>query len=193
MDILINKLFPIQAIGPGLCLLHKNRYVAVLEAIPVNFAMRSDVDQERMVSGYANFLNGLSFPVQIFVRSETLRVNDYLADLVDQTTQMEPSLRPALDDYLQFIKESVTVHRLIKRHFYLVLSWISNDFRKPLGTGEPLWDEAAQELLRRQELIAQGLMALGIRVNTLDQAMMLKFLHASFGREQPSTELAPWS
>lgn len=193
MDIVINKLFPIQAIGPGLCLIHKNRYVAVLEAIPINFALRSANDQERLVKGYASFLNGLNFPVQLFVRSDTLRVDEYLADLKANEENIEAHLRPSLGDYVEFLRESVTVHRLIKRHFYIIVSWLGTDSRNHVGkSGEQLWDEAEQELLRRRDILAQGLMALGIRLNTLDQTMMLRFLYASFGRDEPAKDQPSW-
>ncbi len=184
MDIYMNKLFPILAIGPGICLIHKDRYVAILEAIPINFALRSVSDQERLIKGYANFLNGLNFPVQLFVQSDFIRVDDYLADLKSHEESIEAHLRPSLGDYIQFLHDTVNGQRLVKRRFYIALSWQGFDSRRiAQKQGEFLWDEAEQELLRRREILTQGLRPLGIRVETLDQPMMLRFLQASFGQE----------
>ncbi len=190
MDHYVNRLFPIRAIGPGMCLVHDGQYVAVFEAVPINFALRSAADQDRIVHGYANFLNGLNFPLQLFVRSDTLRVDDYLSGLTAGEEQIEPILRPALRDYVKFLRESVSMHRLIRRRFYLVTSWNSGEARTRAVkvAGEQRWDEAERELLRRRDILAQGLRSLGVRVNVLDQVLMLRFLYSSFGREQPTGE-----
>ncbi|WP_020373898.1 hypothetical protein [Sulfobacillus thermosulfidooxidans] len=189
MDIYLNRLFPIRAIGPGICLVHKDRYVAILEAIPINFALRAPEEQERLIKGYANFLNGLNFPVQLFVRSDFLRVDEYLADLKSHEDAIEAHLRPSLGDYIQFLRETVSVNRLVKRRFYIVMAWQGHESRKiPRTRGEILWDEAEHELIRRREILIQGLRPLGIRLQTLDQVSTLHFLQSSFGQGSAASE-----
>lgn len=184
MDVYMNKLFPIQAIGPGICLVHKDRYVAIVEAQPINFALRSPEEQEQLIKSYANFLNGLNFPVQLFVRSDFLRVDEYLADLKSHEESIEAHLRPSLGDYIQFLRDTVSVNRLVKRRFYIVMYWQALGLRTTVRTaGEFVWDEAEQELMRRREILSQGLRGLGIQIRTLDQPTTLKFLQASFGQD----------
>lgn len=194
MAVHMNRLFPIRAVGPGICLVGKDRFTAVLAAIPVNFSLRSPRDQERLVQGYTAFLNGLSFPVELLVRSDMLRIDDYLGELKLNEEDLEPHLRPSLGDYIEFIKETVSVNHLLRRKFYLVLSWNGADTRsRPLKRGELLWEEAELELERRRDIVAQGLRPLGIRLKTLDAESMFRFLYASLGAGEPLAPGVNWA
>lgn len=178
----LNQAIPIRAIGDGVCLVGRDRFSAVLEAIPINFGLRSELDQERLVAGYTAFLNGLSFPVEILVRSDHLRIDDYLGELKMQEEDIDAHLRPSLGDYIEFLEETANLQSLVRRRFFAILSWQGNDSRsRPLRRGEVLWDEAALELERRRDIIATGLKPLGIRVKRLQRDDLFRFLYASLG------------
>ena len=194
MAVGINRVFPIRAVGPGMCLIGRDRFSAVLEAVPVNFALRSPRDQERLVQGYTTFLNGLSFPVELLVRSEFLRIDDYIGELKSNEETLEPHLRPSLKDYIEFVQETVSVNHLLRRRFYLVLSWHGVDTRtRPRQQGEVLWDEAEMELTRRRELLGQGLRPLGIRIKELTAEEIFRFLYASLGSGDPLPPGVNWA
>lgn len=192
----MSQMFPIRAIGPDMCLVGKDRFSSVLEAIPINFGLRSPKDQQRLVSSYTGFLNGLNFPVEILVRSDVLRLDDYLADLKTHEDDMEPHLRPSLGDYIEFLKETATLQHLVRRRFFVVLSWRGSDSRsRPLKRGEILWDEAEMELGRRREMVEVGLRPLGIRLRTMNTGDLYRFLYASLGggRTLPTGAAWAWS
>lgn len=178
----ISQVFPIRAIGPSICLVGRDRFAAVFEAVPVNFGLRSQKDQERLVNSYTAFLNGLSFPVEILVRSDYLRIDEYLGQLKNGEEDIDPQLRPSLGDYIEFLRETASVQHLVRRRFFIILSWQGADSRsRPLRRGEVLWDEAEMELARRREILATGLQLLGIRVKTLGRDDLFRFLYASLG------------
>ncbi len=182
MAVRMNQVFPIRAVGPGICLVGRDRYSAVLEALPINFGLRAKKDQERLVNAYTAFLNGLSFPVEILVRSDVLRMDDYLGELKSGEEDIEPHLRPSLGDYIEFLQEAATVQHLVRRRFFIILSWQGVDTRtRPRRHGEVLWDEAERELERRRDLLAAGLKPLGIRVKSLERDDLFRFLFASLG------------
>ncbi|MBX5467753.1 MAG: type VI secretion protein [Firmicutes bacterium] len=184
----MRTIFPIRAIGGGLCLVDRDRFTAVLEAWPVNFGLKSARDQERMVAQYAAFLNGLEFPVQVLVHTDHLRVDEYVGELKRREEEVEAHLRPSLAEYLEFVREVAAVRSLLRRRFFLVLSWQGTDSRsRPLRRGEVLWEEAERVLARRQELVDQGLRGLGVRVRRLEGEELFRFLYACLGggRELP--------
>lgn len=190
----IRQVFPIRAIGPSICLVGRDRFSAVLEAVPINFGLRSQKDQERLVNGYTAFLNGLSFPVEILVRSDYLRIDDYLGDLKSREEDIEPHLRPSLGDYIEFLRETASVQHLIRRRFFIILSWQGSDSRtRPLRRGEVLWDEAEAELERRRDMVAAGLKPLGIRIKTLERDELFRFLYASLGGGQDLPAGVTWA
>lgn len=194
MAMSINRLFPIRAVGPGICLVGRDKFTAVLEAVPINFALRSVRDQERLVNGYTAFLNGLSFPVELLVRADLLRLDEYLGQLKANEEEIAPHLRPSLGDYIEFIRATVSVQHLLRRRFYLVLSWQGVDSRtRPARRGEVLWEEAEQELERRRDIVSQGLRPLGIRLKTLDAEETFRFLYAGLGAGEPLPPGVNWA
>ncbi len=184
----MNRLFPIRAIGQGLCLLDPDRFTAVLQATPVTFGLKSLAEQDRLAHAYANFLNGLEFPVQVLVRSDSVRMDDYLGELKTRENEMAAHLRPSLGEYVNFIRESAAMRHLIRRRFYILLSWRGSDTRsRPLRRGEALWEEAERELARRREVVEQGLRPLGVHLCGLDAEETFRFIYTSLGvgRELP--------
>ncbi len=189
----ISQVFPIRAIGPSICLVGRDRFSAVFEAVPVNFGLRSHRDQERLVTAYTAFLNGLSFPVEILVRSDHVRIDEYLGDLKLREEDVEPHLRPSLGDYIEFLQETANLQNLVRRRFFIILSWEGSDSRsRPLRRGEVLWDEAEMELERRRDIIAASLKPMGIRVKTLERDGLFRFLYASLGGGQTLPRGTNW-
>lgn len=190
----VSQVFPIRAIGPSICLVGRDRFSAVFEAVPINFGLRSQKDQERLIHGYTSFLNGLSFPVEILVRSDYLRIDEYLGDLKSREEDIDPHLRPSLGDYIEFLRETASVQHLVRRRFYIILSWQGMDSRsRPLRRGEVLWDEAEMELERRRSMVAAGLKPLGVAVRPLQREDLFRFLHASLGGGHSLPKGATWA
>ncbi len=190
----MNRLFPIRAIGQGICLLDRDRFTAIFEAVPITFALKSPKEQDRLVQSYVRFLNGLNFPVEVLVRADSLRMDDYVAQLKAHENEIEAHLRPSLGDYIEFIQQSASVRHLIRRRFYVLLSWRGQDTRtRPLQRGERLWEEAERELIRRQELVEQGLRDLGIRLRALNAEETFCFVYAGLGGGNPLPKGVSWA
>ncbi len=193
MPMSMTRLFPIRAIGGGLCLLDRDRYLAVMEASPVGFALRSERERQALTLGFSRFLNGLLFPIQILVRTDTLRLDEYLADMKAHENQLEPHLRPALGDYVRFLEESAHLEQLQRRRFFIVLSWYGSDTRsRPTRRGEVLWEEAERELDRRQAVVAEGMRTLGVSVRRLTTEELYRFVFAFLNGRSPQ-EGVMWS
>ena len=56
----------------------------------VNFALKSETDQNLIVQAYQNFLNGIDFPLQVIVHSRRVNVDAYIETLMKRK-EIEPS------------------------------------------------------------------------------------------------------
>lgn len=189
----MNRLFPLRAIGHGFCMMERDRFTAVLEAMPVHFDLRSEAAKARLIDRYVRFLNGLSFPVQFLVRADVVNMDDYLAELKRNENQLEAHLRPSLHEYVEFIRQRASVRQLIRRRYYVLLSWRGIDSRgRVRRRGEELWNEAEAELLRREEIIEQGLRPLGVRLRRPDAEETFRVIYASIGAGQTLPRGVNW-
>jgi hypothetical protein len=171
----------------------RDRFVAVVEASPVGFALKSERERRHLTLAFNRFLNAIHFPLQILIRTDVLRLDDYLGDLKAHESELEPHLRPALGDYLRFLDESSHLEHLLRRRFYLVLSWQGTDSRtRPLKRGEVLWEEAAQQLMRWQSALVEGLRPLGVTVRRLSTDELYVFVFQALNATEPGREVR-WS
>ena len=54
---------------------------AILMVSSINFALKSEDEQEAIISGYVSFLNNLDFPIQVVVQSRELNIANYLESM----------------------------------------------------------------------------------------------------------------
>ena len=81
---------------------------AVLAVSSLNFALKSENEQNALISAYAQFLNSLDYPLQIVIQSRKLNIDEYLLRLRRaEKNQSNGLLKIQITDYLSFIKELV--------------------------------------------------------------------------------------
>ena len=72
---------PIQEIRDGVVILKNGGLRLTLIASSLNFALKSETEQQAILFQYQNFLNSIEFHIQIFVESRKLDIRPYLAVL----------------------------------------------------------------------------------------------------------------
>src|SRR3989344_3359760 len=72
---------PIAEIRDGVVILKDGTLRSVLMVSSINFALKSEDEQNALVSAYVGFLNSLDFPIQIVVQSRKLQIGPYLEKL----------------------------------------------------------------------------------------------------------------
>ncbi|MBI2007093.1 MAG: hypothetical protein HYS83_00065 [Candidatus Blackburnbacteria bacterium] len=94
----------------------------ILRSSALNFSLLSQREQEAMTFAYAALLNSLSFPIQIFVRSQRKDVSDYLDFLAKQETKQEnEKLRGLMSSYREFVINMVKKKNVLEKEFFIVI------------------------------------------------------------------------
>lgn len=95
---------------------------AVVLVSSVNFALKSEDEQEAIISAYISFLNSLEHPIEIVIQSRRLNVDAYMAELVaKERAQTNELLRAQISDYRSFVKELVELGEIMNKRFYIVV------------------------------------------------------------------------
>lgn len=164
----------IRGVKDGVLLLPKNKYRLVLEVSSVNFELKSEEEQDILIDTYESFLNSLPCPLQILVRIRELDITNYLSDL-DSKKQLETEgvYRNQIDNYSEFVKGLVVDNSILSRHFYVVLPYEADDF-----------DAAKEQLMVNADLVAKGLMRLGVHTRQLGSLEVLDLFHHFYNPEQ---------
>jgi hypothetical protein len=199
---------PIQEIRDGVVVLKDGTTRGVFLVSSINFSLKSEDEQNAIISSYVSFLNSLDHPLQIVVQSRQLQIKPYLENLT-KIEQEQPNelLRVQIADYRAFIAELVDIGEIMTKKFFVVVPYdpLSNERKgffarvqevlKPLSTirlKEKTFQQRKQELDGRMRQIESGLSGMGLSVARLDTQALIELYYSTYNPEISfAEELAP--
>ena len=148
---------------------------AILQVEALNFNLKSETEQQGIIAGYGNFVNTLTFPIQIFIRSARTNIDDYLAQLqAISDTHTNELLKQQTLSYVGFMQRLLEVADIMQKRFYVVIPVDRNIRKKTLIEQFFDWinpdDTAAKSAYRSREF-ARGLKDLNERVDLVEAGL----------------------
>ncbi len=110
-----------RVLRSGLVELAEGGYCRLLSARGVSFELRSAEEQAGFVAAFARFLNALSEPVQIDIRSEPVTLEPQAEQIERAETARTPGLAQAARDHVAFLRSLGQTRALHRRRIVLVL------------------------------------------------------------------------
>lgn len=195
---------PIAEIKDGVVVLKDGTLRAVLMVSSINFALKSDDEQNAIISAYVGFLNSIDFPLQIVVQSRRLQMKPYIEQLRtlerEQTNQL---LQVQIADYRAFIQELVEIGQIMTKRFYVIVPYdpISNKKKsfwssfkevfKPAITirmKEDRFLQRKRDLDLRVRQVVGGLQSVGLQLAQLDTQSLIELYYATYNPSLAFTE-----
>lgn len=149
---------PVRAIfASGIVEVATGGFCLLLRASATGFALRSDEEQQALVEAFARFLNGLTDPIQIAVRSEPVDLDAWAARLERSIPDgVSGAVRGAAAAHARFVAELAEQAEVRRREIVLILSCREREH------------QAAQtELERRANQTIDALQAAGVELQPL--------------------------
>jgi len=172
----------------GIIILKNKGLRAVLMVSSLNFALKSDAEQNAILYQFQNFLNSLDFPCQIIIHSRRLNIIGYL-DKLEKIERKEENklLKNQISEYRKFIKEIIADGSIMQKTFYVVVPFSIGEIQKtglskkkgkfpkimaPITEDE--FKRAKSQLLQRVEFTALGLRNCGLQSVALNTAELIE-------------------
>jgi len=165
----------------------------------VNFDLKSEEEQEIIIHRYQNFLNSLTFPIQILVQSRPVNLGNYLNKLRELTKkQTNPLLKIQMEGYIVFLQELIATANILDKRFYVVVSYTPPIIKTPTLGGvrssthktysDQEFENYKRQLLERGNLIATGLASVGLRCIQLNTQELIDLFYTTYNPELANTE-----
>jgi type IV secretory pathway VirB4 component len=97
---------------------------AVIMVSSINFALKSEAEQNALVSSYISFLNYMDFPVQIVIQSRKLNIDSYIGYLEESERSLTNDLlKRQIANYKVYIRDLIDLGEIMTKRFYIVIPY----------------------------------------------------------------------
>lgn len=201
------KGLPIAEIKQDTVVLKDGTLRVVLEVSSINFALKSQDEQQAIIQGYITFLNSVDFEIQIVIQSRKLDISKYLLHLdklaKDQTNEL---LKVQTVEYRQYIEELVTLAEIMQKRFFVVVPYSpfskkrKNFFTRAqevilparvVKLADNKFMKYRKELDRRAGIVAGGLSSIGLKVNQLDTQRLIELYYQMYNPTRGTSKRLP--
>ena len=118
----------IENINNGIIELKDGRYVKVIEILPVNFYLKSDVEQENIIYYFASYLKVAPDNLQIRVLTQRADIDDYLERLyVNSQNERNELCQNMIIDEAEFVK-TLSDNTAVKKRFFIIFEYAHKGF-----------------------------------------------------------------
>lgn len=176
----------------------------IMRTSALNFSLLSEKEQEAITYAYSAFLNSLSFPIQIIVRSQKKDVTNYLNYLKEEAQkQTNEKLKTMISSYQTFVSQIVKKRNVLEKEFFVVIPFspfelglsatgMANMFLKrqhivPYPKDYVLKKAKTALYPRRDHLIRQS-GRLGIKVQQLTTEEIAKLFYSIYRSNREETD-----
>ncbi len=198
-------LIPIKEIKEGVLVLKTGALRAVLLISSINFALKSNEEQEAIIVRFQEFLNSLDFSAQIIIQSRKLKMDKYLGRIKEMEKGQENELlRIQTAEYHNFIKELVSSMNIMNKTFYVIVPYSVGENAKKKGmlsflkditkkgtvqNGEQRFYQIKSQLWQRVDHIAASLSSMGIRAVPLNTEELIELFYKLYNPGEDSDKV----
>ena len=203
------RFLPIAEIRNDSVILKNGGLRAVIEVEALNFNLKSEMEQQAIIAGYGAFMNTLTFPLQIVIRSTKTNIDDYLGTIRTLgENQQNPLLQHQTLAYADFMQRLVEVAEIMQKRFLIVVPMDHGMRKKTLIEQFFDWlnpdDTASKATVRRRDfnsgikllnervdLISSGLTNIGLRLKRLPTRELIELYYQIYNPKTAQTQKMP--
>ena len=190
---------PIKEIRDGFAVLKDGSMRAILMTSSLNFALKSEEEQNAIIYQFQDMLNSLDFSIQIFVESRRLDIRPYLALLEQRIKeQVGDLLKIQTQEYINFVRHFTETTNIMTKSFFIIIPYspailqTGNPLKKFMGSAgkgqapeeqkraDEIFEENRAQLEERVAVVEQGLVRCGIRVVQLGTEEIVELFYKIF-------------
>ena len=208
-------LVDIEEIRDGIVVLKSGGLRQVVMVGGMNFALKSEEEQNTIALSYQDFLNSLDFPLQILIHSRKVNIERYLEGLESRKAgEISGLLQDQISEYQEFIRSFVKEYAVMKKIFLVIVPFtplnlpsketFTNVFsfgKKKVAAGdkavktdpqkEAEFKEHANQLAQRVTQVVDGLHTIGLEVTALNDDQMVELFYNFYNPETVEKDELP--
>jgi hypothetical protein len=197
-EVSTQQFLEIEQIREGVILLKNKSLRGVIMTSSLNFALKSEDEQNAIIYQFQNFLNSLDFSTEIVVQSRILNITGYLNKLKEMEEKQENELlKFQTGEYQNFIKELIAGGQILSKNFFVIVPFTLIEMpgiskkEKTQALTEERFQRAKSQLWQRMEFVALGLRRCGLQCIPLNTAELIELFWSLYHPEEAEVGYYP--
>ena len=199
------QLVDIDDINNGVVYLKNGSVRAIIMVSGINFELKSEQEQDAIVSAYQSFLNALDFSLQIIIHSRKLNIQNYLDKMVAvQERERNELLKNQVSEYIEFIRGFVKKNDIMTKNFFAVVPYDGSGvkqiqkgifrffpfFKKKKESVDESREQKVGQLRQRIDEVIRGIEQIGLRAIQLNDDEILELYYNLYNPQDVSKDLS---
>lgn len=105
----------------GIIKLKNSSYIKILEIIPINFNLKSELEKESILNSYKIFLKTCNFNFQILIQSNKENLEKNILDINSKKNKEKEKIKKISENYINYIKELNRNKKSSNKNFYIII------------------------------------------------------------------------
>lgn len=174
----------ISELRDNMVIMGDGSFRTIITSKSINFDLMSPREREGVEYAYQSFINALTFPIQVLIRSQRVDIAPYLNRLENTRRAQDNMLLGVLmDNYIDFIDQLAQEANIMDKSFFVVVPYypggdldsavnasknLFSSLFKPqkqadIKINEDVYNKAKEELQNRTNTVLNGLFQMGVR------------------------------
>lgn len=119
-EISFQEWLQIETIERDSIILCDKSIVKILKISPINFKLKSKLEQEAILNSYRLFLKNLDSKIQLIVLSKKTDVSQHILEIRKNTKENSPIYEMS-EDYIQLVQKMISQKNTISREFFIII------------------------------------------------------------------------
>jgi type IV secretory pathway VirB4 component len=175
----------------------------VIMVAGINLDLKSEEEQNSIISAFQNLLNSLDFNIQFNIHSRRLAIREYLENIKEKMVQEEnPLIKGQFAEYIKFIEDFVSENAIVEKSFFVTVPFrpvtIASVGKKRKEEDKRIANMPIEELMQyteklnfRTEQVLQGLRQIGLRAVVLNDIELKELCRNFYNPKTTEREPVP--
>lgn len=106
----------------GIIKLKNKTYVKIIEVIPINYNLKSNLEKESILSSYKLFLKSCNFNIQILIQSQKVDLSKHIKNLEKIKKIENNKLKNIINNYLENIIKLNSNNKSDSKQFFILIN-----------------------------------------------------------------------
>jgi len=187
----------IEQIREGVVVLRNKGLRGIIMTSSLNFALKSEDEQNAIIYQFQNFLNSLDFSIEIVIQSRRLNITGYFDKLKEMEEKQENELlKFQTREYRNFVKDLIAGGQILSKNFFVIVPFTLIEIpgikkeTTPTLTDEK-FQRAKSQLWQRMEFVALGLRSCGLQCMPLNTSELIELFWSLYHPEEAEVGYYP--